>query len=119
LSPLPNIFLEFAMPTNHEIVVHLFLQLAIILLVCHFAGKLLRHLGQTQVVSEMIAGVLLGPSLLGLIAPNLHKFLFPATLTLHLDGGLTTTVRHPYMMILYALSQIGLVLYMFLIGLQF
>lgn len=107
------------MPTNHQIAVQLFLQLAVILLTCHFAGRILRYFGQTQVVSEMIAGVLLGPSFLGLIAPNLQQFLFPATLTLNLDGGITTNIRHPSMIILYALSQLGLVLYMFLIGLQF
>src|SRR5439155_5574022 len=66
-------------------------------------GRLLRPMGQTQVVSEMVAGVLLGPSLLGLLAPEWQNWLFP--------GG-------AQMSILYALSQIGLVLYMFLIGLD-
>jgi Kef-type K+ transport system membrane component KefB len=75
---------------------------------------MLRFLGQTQVVSEMVAGVLLGPSLLGLFFPAAQQFLFPATVAL--PGG--DVVTHPSMSILYALSQLGLILYMFLIGLQ-
>jgi len=104
------------MPTNFDLVTHLFIQLAVILAVSRIAGSLFRYLGQTQVVSEMIAGVLLGPSFFGVIAPNLQQFLFPLTLTI---SGTTTTIGHPSMTILYALSQIGLVLYMFLIGLEF
>ena len=106
------------MPTNHELAIQLFFQLAVILATGKIAGSLLRYLGQTQVVSEMIAGVLLGPSFLGLIAPNLQKFLFPTSFTLTFDT-VTKTITHPSMTILYALSQVGLVLYMFLIGLQF
>ncbi|MCS6862062.1 MAG: cation:proton antiporter [Abditibacteriales bacterium] len=83
--------------------IHLFLQLTIILAVCRIVGRLLRPLRQTQVVSEMVAGVLLGPSLLGLLAPDVQNFLFP---------------RGASMSILYALSQVGLTLYMFLIGLE-
>ncbi len=50
----------------------------------------------------MVAGVLLGPSLFGLLLPDAHALLFPR--------GVSMTV-------LYALSQVGLVLYMFLVGL--
>jgi Kef-type K+ transport system membrane component KefB len=88
---------------NFQLAVHLFLQLTVILVTCRVVGGLLRHLGQTQVVSEMVAGVLLGPSLLGLLAPGVQNFLFP---------------RNASMSILYALSQVGLALYMFLIGLE-
>ena len=91
------------MSGNFQLALHLFLQLTIILLICRIVGRLLRPMGQTQVVSEMVAGVLLGPSLLGLLAPEWQNWLFP--------GG-------AQMSILYALSQIGLVLYMFLIGLD-
>ncbi|NJK56858.1 MAG: cation:proton antiporter [Pleurocapsa sp. SU_5_0] len=105
-------------PTNHELAVQLFLQLAVILAIGRLAGILFKYLGQTQVVSEMIAGVLLGPSFLGFIAPNVQTFLFPISVTLNIDGA-ATPIPHPSMTILYALSQIGLVLYMFLIGLQF
>ncbi len=104
------------MPSNFDLAIHLFLQLAVILVACRVCGFLFRYLGQTQVVSEMIAGVLLGPSLLGIIAPDIQKWLFPLKLTL---PGVATPIVHPSMLILYILSQLGLVLYMFLIGLQF
>jgi Kef-type K+ transport system membrane component KefB len=107
-----------SMPTNHQLVTHLFLQLAILLIASRAAGWLFRRLGQTQVVSEMISGVLLGPSFLGLIAPQLQKFLFPTSLTLTVNGS-TTNITHPSMTILFGLSQLGLVLYMFIIGLEF
>ncbi len=97
--------------TAHGLTVQLFLQLAVILAACRLCGWLGRRLGQTQVVSEMVAGVLLGPSLFGLIAPAAQAWLFPKALA---GGG-----PHPSMLILYALSQLGLVLYMFMIGLEF
>ena len=95
----------------HDLTVKLFLQLAVILVACRVCGWLGRRVGQTQVVSEMVAGVLLGPSLLGLVAPEAQAWLFPKTMP---GGG-----PHPSMLILYALSQVGLVLYMFLIGMEF
>ncbi|ABK73900.1 cation:proton antiporter [Mycolicibacterium smegmatis] len=84
--------------------IHFFLQLAVILMACRLAGLVARRIGQAQVVGEMIAGVILGPSLLGRIAPDLQGLLFPP--------GITNVV-------LYTTAQIGLVLYMFIIGLNF
>lgn len=84
--------------------VHFFLQLAVILLACRVTGWLgQRFLGQPQVVSEMIAGVLLGPSLLGLVLPGVQAGLFP---------GETRNV-------LYVGAQFGVSLYMFLVGTTF
>lgn len=80
-----------------------FLQAAVILLACRVSGWLFVRLGQPQVVAEMIAGVLLGPSLLGLLAPQVSAYLFPPE-------------SKP---ILFAVAQLGLVLYMFLVGLEF
>ncbi|MEU8238196.1 cation:proton antiporter [Actinoplanes missouriensis] len=90
--------------TNTELAIHFFLQLTVILAVCRLVGLAARWIGQPQVVGEMIAGVLLGPSLLGLLAPGWQHDLFP---------------KGPAMGILYAASQVGLVLYMFLVGLEF
>ncbi|MDF2824518.1 MAG: transporter monovalent cation:proton antiporter-2 family protein [Mycobacterium sp.] len=87
-----------------ETAIHFFLQLAVILAACRIAGLAARRLGQPQVVGEMIAGVVLGPSLLGRISPDVQDFLFPP--------GITNVV-------LYTTAQIGLVLYMFIIGLNF
>lgn len=103
--------------SNFDLVLKLLLQLAIILCVCRiisFLGR--RYLGQTEVVCEMIAGVLLGPSLFGLLAPDLQQWLFPKV-PLLLENG--SKIPHPSMSILFAMSQVGLVIYMFLIGLEF
>jgi Kef-type K+ transport system membrane component KefB len=82
----------------------LFLQLAIILLACRIFGSLVhRWLRQPRVIGEMIAGVVLGPSLLGAMAPELHQFLFPAD-------------SRP---LLHAVAQLGIAIYMFLVGLDF
>ena len=91
------------MLTNFELSVHFFLQLAFILGVCRLVGWLARMIHQPQVVGEMIAGVFMGPSLLGLLAPNAQAWLFPAQ----------------SMTILFAVSQVGIALYMFLVGVEF
>ncbi len=104
--------------SHADLVLRLLLQLAVILVACRLVGLAGRALGQTQVVGEMIAGVLLGPSLFGLIAPAAQSWLFPKVMVLQ-AGAETVTFPHPSMSILYALSQIGLVIYMFLVGLEF
>jgi len=81
----------------------LFVQIAVILAVCRALGAVFARLRQPLVVAEMVGGFLLGPSLFGWAAPALHARLFPAA-SLHT---------------LYVLSQIGLVLYMFSVGLEF
>lgn len=90
--------------SNSELAVIFFLQLAVILGACRLVGMLAKKIGQPQVVGEMIAGVLLGPSLFGLVLPHVQKYVFPTGTS---------------MSILYASSQVGLVLYMFLIGVEF
>jgi Kef-type K+ transport system membrane component KefB len=77
-------------------------QIAVIIAVARVFGMVLRKLGQPQVVGEMVAGLALGPSLLGIVCPPAYDWLFPVG-----------TVRF-----LNALSQIGLVLFMFLVGLE-
>jgi Kef-type K+ transport system membrane component KefB len=104
--------------SNPELVIQLLLQLSVILAACHVVAIVGRWLGQTRVVSEMLAGVVLGPSLFGLLAPGVQEWLFPLKATIE-SGGATVTITHPSMSILYAISQIGLVLYMFLVGLEF
>ena len=105
----------FATMSDLELGIRAFLQLGVILLTCRVFGWLgRRFLGQTQVVSEMIAGVFLGPSVLKFIAPEFQQWLFPTTMTL---GG--QSIRHPSIQILYVMSQVGLALYMFLVGMEF
>ena len=80
----------------------LLLQIGVILVVARVVGWLFRKIHQPQVMGEMVAGILLGPSLLGWVAPDVSTVLFP-------PGSLG---------FLSALSEIGLVLFMFLIGLE-
>ncbi|MEQ1910535.1 MAG: cation:proton antiporter [Vicinamibacterales bacterium] len=97
-----------------DVVPKLFLQIAVILIVCRMVGVLGRYLGQTQAVCDMVAGIALGPSLLGVLSSPFQEWLFPQHAVA--SGG---SVAHPSMSILYGLSQLGLVLYMFLVGLDF
>jgi Kef-type K+ transport system membrane component KefB len=90
--------------SNSTLVLYFFAQLAIILIACRIVGWFAhRYLGQPQVVGEMIAGVLLGPSLFGVIAPEVQAAVFPAETR----------------QVLYVLAQLGVGLYMFLVGLDF
>lgn len=100
--------------TDVQLAALFFFQVAVILAACRAVGWMGRFFGQTQVVSEMVAGVLLGPSLFGWLLPQAQQWLFPQILAT--EAG---PIRHPSMTILYVTSQLGLVLYMFLIGLEF
>ena len=80
----------------------LLVQISVILITSYVVGWLLGRFRQPQVVGEMVAGILLGPSLLGWLAPNLSAAVFPPA-----SLGL-----------LYALSQVGLLLFMFMVGLE-
>ena len=86
-------------PTDFS--VHFFLQLALILIACRIVGWIgRRFLAQPQVVGEMIAGVVLGPSLFGLLMPDVQAAIFPQA---------TKNV-------LYSGAQLGVGLEMFLVG---
>lgn len=90
--------------TTAQLSVAFFLQMAIIIATCRVVGWVAKkYLGQPLVVGEMIAGVILGPSLFGLLAPDLQAALFPK------DSK----------NILFVGAQLGVGLYMFLVGLGF
>ncbi len=80
----------------------LVVQICVILLTSYSVGWLLSKFRQPQVIGEMVAGILLGPSLLGWIAPGLSGALFPPESL----GPL------------YLLSELGLLLFMFMVGLE-
>lgn len=101
--------------TNTALMAHIFLQLAAILGTCWAVNRLLRRIGQTRVVADMVAGFLLGPSLFGLVLPDVQRWLFPLTQ----DVAPGVIVTHPTLTALYVLGQVGLVFYMFLAGLSF
>ncbi len=90
------------MPTA-QLSVYFFLQAAVIVVVCQLVGRLAQRLGQPQVVGEMIAGVVLGPSIFGWLLPELQQALFPKAT----------------MGMLYVAAQLGVWLYMFLVGTEF
>src|ERR1700761_1570833 len=79
----------------------LLVQILVVIAASRVAGSLFKKLGQTQVVGEMAAGILLGPSFLGWLAPELPTRLFP-------PGSLN---------FLEPLSQVGLILFLFIVGL--
>jgi len=89
--------------SNLQLAIQFFLQIAVILMFCRIVGLIAAKFGQPQVVAEMIAGVLLGPSLFGALAPEWSAALFPK------DS----------MKVLFPASQLGLALYMFIVGLEF
>ncbi len=80
----------------------LLLQIILILLVSRFFGYLFSKINQPTVIGEILAGIILGPSLLGKFFPEVFNFLF----TENTMGNL------------YILSQIGLILFMFVIGME-
>ena len=95
---------------NVHLAVQFFIQLAIILLFCRIVGAIAARLGQPQVVAEMLAGVLLGPSLFGLLLPDAQHWLFPWD---------TTQKMRDTQSYLFPASQLGLALYMFVVGMEF
>jgi Kef-type K+ transport system membrane component KefB len=60
---------------NFHLAVQFFLQIVVIPLFCRLVGAIAARLGQPQVVAEMLAGVLLGPSLFGLVWPEAQNWL--------------------------------------------
>ena len=80
----------------------LILQILTIILIARLFGWLMNKIGQPTVIGEIVAGIFLGPSLLGLFFPQFSNFLFPVD---SLDN-------------LQFLSQIGLILFMFIIGME-
>jgi Kef-type K+ transport system membrane component KefB len=85
-----------------EVIPFVLLDVAIVITAARLMGRLFVRLRQPAVVGEILAGILLGPTLLGLFPGDLHLVLFP------------TEVR-PYLTVI---AQIGLVLFMFIVGLE-
>jgi Kef-type K+ transport system membrane component KefB len=80
----------------------LLLALAVIMLAAQLMGAVARRLGQPTVMGEVMAGLMLGPSLLGWVAPELQASVFPPGVF----GPLSSVAR------------IGVILYMFFVGLE-
>jgi Kef-type K+ transport system membrane component KefB len=80
----------------------LLLALAAVVLVGRLLGVLFRRAGQPPVIGEVVGGILLGPSFLGLLSPATYHFLLPTEIA----------------PLLSVVAQIGVIIYMFLIGLE-
>ncbi len=100
-SPFNLFKTEFFNSLHHPLAI-LILQISTIILVARIFGYLANKISQPTVIGEIIAGIVLGPSLLGFLSPEMSLFLFP-----------TASLGN-----LQFLSQIGLILFMFIIGME-
>ena len=82
--------------------VKVLIALTVVIIVARLMGALFKHLDQPAVIGEVVGGIMLGPSLFGRIAPEAAAFVLPA------DAA-------PFLSII---SQLGVILYMFLVGLE-
>jgi K+:H+ antiporter len=85
-----------------DTLLHVLLALGVVILLARALGYVFRRLHQPAVIGEIIAGILLGPSLLGRMWPAASAFLLPKTVA-------------PF---LGTIAQLGVILYMFLVGLE-
>ncbi|HEX6274092.1 MAG TPA: cation:proton antiporter [Polyangiaceae bacterium] len=81
---------------------HVLLALVVIVAASRALGALFRFLHQPAVIGEVVAGILLGPSLFGAVAPELQTFVLPQAIAPHLS----------------VIAQVGVILFMFLVGLE-
>lgn len=87
-----------------ELSIAFFFQMFVILAACRLAGWIcVKYFRQPQVIGEMIAGVILGPSLFGLLLPDVQATVFPPE-------------SKP---VLFVISQFGIGLFMFIVGMGF
>jgi Kef-type K+ transport system membrane component KefB len=91
-----------ASPVHVNDFLHVLLALSLVIAAARGLGSLFRFIHQPPVVGEMIAGILLGPSLLGQIAPHISAYILPQSIA----------------PLLNVISQMGVILYMFLVGLE-
>ena len=91
-----------APPAKIDTIFHLLLALAAVIAAGRSLGLVFRWIGQPPVIAEVIAGILLGPSLLGWISPAAQEFVLPASVSPSLQ----------------VIAQFGVILYMFIVGLE-
>ncbi len=104
-APAPvgsNVFGSAASRANEGDLLHLLLALVVVIATARAMGWVFRSANQPPVVGEILAGIVLGPSLLGRLAPVAEGYLFPSMVG-------------PY---LNVIAQVGVILYMFLVGLE-
>jgi Kef-type K+ transport system membrane component KefB len=85
-----------------DVLWHVLLALAAVVVVGRVLGHFFRRIGQPPVIGEVVAGILLGPSLLGRVSPALSLYILPPDVA-------------PF---LGVIAQLGVIVYMFIIGLE-
>jgi Kef-type K+ transport system membrane component KefB len=85
-----------------DVLFHVLLALAAVVVAGRVVARVFVYLGQPPVIGEVVAGILLGPSLLARVAPEVSAFVLPPAVA-------------PYLAVI---AQLGVVLYMFLVGLE-
>ena len=93
---------DFSVVNLHHPLSILILQILVIIIASRLLGWLMSLISQPTVIGEILAGIMLGPSLLGLYFPEITSFLFPPASLGNIQF----------------LSQIGLILFMFIIGME-
>lgn len=96
-------------PASVDVVFHVLATLAAIIGMGNLLSGVFRRFGQPAVIGEVVAGIVLGPSLLGTIAPDAMNFLIP---------GPETDPQRLVLSSLKTIAQLGVVLYMFIVGLE-
>ena len=96
------LFLQFVKDNLHHSLTTLLIQIIAVLLMVRLFGYLFGLIRQPVVIGEIVAGIVLGPSVLGLFFPDAFHFLFPSHSLTNLE----------------LLSQVGLILFMFVIGME-
>lgn len=92
-----------------DVIGHLLATMAAVIMLGHVFGWLFRYIGQPPVIGEVLAGIALGPSVLGALWPEAMHTLIPSSVE-DPHGQVTSAVK--------AVSQLGVILYMFLVGLE-
>ena len=92
-----------------NVIVHILATLAVVIGVGQLLGRILLWVGQPPVIGQVLAGILLGPSVLGAISPTAMHALIPDP-SADPRGQVTAAIS--------AIAQLGVVLYMFLVGLE-
>ncbi len=101
-APVGSQVVPGAIQNSFDTLLHVLLGLVVVILAARLLGAVFKYVHQPPVMGEVLAGILLGPSLLGQVAPSVAAYVMPSSTA-------------PYFSIL---AQIGVILYMFLIGLE-